>query len=78
MKRQPSVSLQRAMVSPGMSRGTKTRRALQHTDGRIGVGIHHEQAGVVVMFEMNCLRPLITHSPFFFTARVCMAASGTL
>src|SRR6266699_1966207 len=27
---------------------------------------------------MNCLRPLITHSPFFFTARVCIAASGTL
>src|SRR5580704_17028298 len=27
---------------------------------------------------MNCLRPLITHSPFCFTARVCIAASGTL
>src|SRR5499427_6832548 len=27
---------------------------------------------------MNCLRPLITHSRPSFTARVCMAASGTL
>ena len=50
MKRQPSVSLQRAMVSPGVSRGTrKLDVPCSMPTLRIGVGVDDEQAGVVAV-----------------------------
>ena len=82
MKRQPSVSLQRATVSPGVARHQERRRALQHADLRIGVGVDHVQAGVVAVGDE--LLAAVDHPPSPSSPRGsasplparCRAASG--
>src|SRR6266850_1061940 len=78
MKRQPMVSLQRAMVRPFVSRGTRKLDVpcIIPTFGLVFAYTTNRPASYPLL--MNCLRPLITQWPPSATALVCGAASGTL